>query len=106
MQHASTEARVHSQQSLISFSNGSFMASTQKTRLDLKIAAAAAVRERLRQGLPLTVERLKFRQADQIADSDIDAYVGLNWLEWQGGGLRLTITGKNVCAQMTAPSAV
>ena len=80
------------------------MASTQKTRLDVKIAAAAAEREKLRQGLPLTVEKLKFRQADQIADSDIDAYVGLNWLEWQGGGLRLTITGKNVCAQMTAPS--
>ena len=81
------------------------MASTQKARIELKIATAAALRERLRQGLPLTVSRLNHRQADQIEDSDIDAYVGLNWLEWQGGGLRLTITGKNVCAQMmTAPS--
>ncbi len=80
------------------------MASTQKARLELKIATAAALRERLKQGLPLTVERLNHRQADQIDDSDIDAYVGLNWLEWQGGGLRLTITGKNVCAQMMAPS--
>lgn len=80
------------------------MASTQKARIELKVATAAALRERLRQGLPLTVSRLNHRQADQIEDSDIDAYVGLNWLEWQGGGLRLTITGKNVCAQMTAPS--
>ena len=80
------------------------MASTQKARIELKIATAAALRERLRQGLPLTVERLNHRKADQIDDSDIDAYVGLNWLEWQGGGLRLTITGKNVCAQMLAPS--
>ena len=65
------------------------------------------MRERLRQALPLTVERLNHRQADLIEDSDIEAYVGLNWLEWHGGGLRLTITGRNVCAQMTtAPASV
>ena len=82
------------------------MASTQQTRVELKAAAAAVVRERLRQSLPLTVERLNHRQADQIDDSDIEAYVGLNWLEWHGGGLRLTITGRNVCAQLsTAPTA-
>jgi hypothetical protein len=26
--------------------------------------------------------------------------VALNWLEWHGGGLRLTITGRNVRAQV------
>ncbi|MBB1604118.1 MULTISPECIES: hypothetical protein [unclassified Variovorax] len=83
------------------------MASNQQTRVELKAAAAAVVRERLRQALPLTVERLNHRQADLIEDSDIEAYVGLNWLEWHGGGLRLTITGRNVCAQMTtAPASV
>ena len=82
------------------------MASNQQTRVELKAAAAAVVRERLRQALPLTVERLNHRQADLIEDSDIEAYVGLNWLEWHGGGLRLTITGRNVCAQLTTPSAV
>lgn len=83
------------------------MASNQQTRVELKAIAAAAVRERLRQALPLTVERLNQRQADLIEDSDIEAFVGLNWLEWHGGGLRLTITGRNVCAQMTtAPASV
>ncbi len=64
----------------------------------------AATRERLRQALPATVELLKQRQAERISDADIEAYVALNWLEWHGGGLRLTITGRNVCAQ-TATAA-
>lgn len=65
-----------------------------------KADLAALTRERLRQGLPLTMERLKQRQADLIDSDDIDAYVALNWLEWHGGGLRLTITGRNVRAQV------
>ena len=69
-------------------------------RLSLKADMAALARERLRQGLPLTMERLKQRQADLIDSNDIDAYVALNWLEWHGGGLRLTITGRNVRAQV------
>ncbi|MDQ0573164.1 hypothetical protein QFZ42_004998 [Variovorax paradoxus] len=79
------------------------MASTpqqqQQTRAALKAADVAERRERLRRGLPAVVELLQSRQADRIDDSDIDAYVSLNWLEWHGGGLRLTITGRNVCAQ-------
>jgi hypothetical protein len=64
-----------------------------------RAANAAEQRERLRRALPATVELLQSRQADRIDDRDIDAYVNLNWLEWHGGGLRLTITGRNVCAQ-------
>jgi len=79
------------------------MASNSQTRVSPKAAAEAAARERLRQALPATVGHLQQHQADQIDDEDIDAYVRLNWLEWHGGGLRLTITGRNVCAQM-APS--
>jgi hypothetical protein len=77
------------------------------TSIPARTSAAdeAAARERLRQALPATVDLLNQRQADRIDDKDIDAYVKLNWLEWHGGGLRLTITGRNVCAQM-APSAV
>ncbi len=82
------------------------MASLQQTPASPKAAAAAAQRERLRQGLPATVELLKQRQADRIDDREIDAYVSLNWLEWHGGGLRLTITGRNVCAQTAASTIV
>ena len=80
------------------------MASISQTRASSKAASEAADRERLRQALPATVDHLQNHQAGQIDGDDIDAYVKLNWLEWHGGGLRLTITGRNVCAQM-APSA-
>lgn len=77
----------------------------QQTRAALRAADAAERRERLRRALPATVELLQSRQADRIDDNDIDAYVSLNWLEWHGGGLRLTITGRNVCAQ-SVPTAL
>lgn len=75
--------------------------SKQKPAKALSLAAAQeiALRERLRLALPATAELLQHRQAGQIDGDDIDAYVKLNWLEWHGGGLRLTITGRNVCAQ-------
>ena len=79
------------------------MASNSQTRVSPEAAAEAATRERLRQALPATVDFLRQHQAGRIDDGDIDAYVKLNWLEWHGGGLRLTITGRNVCAQL-APS--
>jgi len=75
------------------------MASNSQTRISERAANEAAARERLRQALPATVDHLQNHQADRIDDNDIDAYVRLNWLEWHGGGLRLTITGRNVCAQ-------
>ncbi len=72
---------------------------------DPAASAEAARRDRLRLALPATAEQLKLRHADQIDADDIEAYVALNWLEWQGGGLRLTITGKNICAQMSPATA-
>ena len=69
------------------------------------VSAESIRRERLRLALPATAAMLRERHADQIDADDIEAYVALNWLEWQGGGLRLTITGKNVCAQV-APAIV
>ena len=59
-------------------------------------------REALRDALPTTVELLRRRRASDIAERDIDDYVALNWLEWNGGGLRLTAVGENVCKQMAA----
>ncbi|MED5618302.1 hypothetical protein [Ideonella sp. BN130291] len=65
-------------------------------------APAAARKEALRNTLLATVDLLKRRRASDIAEDDIDAYVALNWLEWNGGGLRLTTTGDNVCKQLTS----
>ena len=81
------------------------MASISQTRASSKADAKAAERERLRQALPATVGHLRQHQAGQIDDNDIEAYVQLNWLEWHGGGLRLTITGRNVCAQVATPTS-
>jgi len=58
-------------------------------------------RETLRNALLATVDQLHRRRASEIPDGYIDGYVALNWLEWHGGGLRLTITGTNVCRQVT-----
>ena len=56
-------------------------------------------RETLRETLPITVSLLKQHRAGEIDAGDIDDYVALNWLEWNGGSLRLTVTGDNVCRQ-------
>jgi hypothetical protein len=53
--------------------------------------------EMLRSMLPHTLECLKARQAHLIGDDLIEDYVSLDWLEWAGGGLRLTETGRNLC---------
>ena len=61
-------------------------------------------REVLRDALPATVGLLKMRRAAEIAESDIEDYVALNWMEWNGGGLRLTTTGENICRQVVVRS--
>jgi hypothetical protein len=55
----------------------------------------------LRDHLLGTVDLLRQRRASDIAEGLIDSYVARNWLEWNGGGLRLTTTGDNVCKQLT-----
>ena len=65
-------------------------------------ARIPARRDALREALPTTVELLRRRRASDIAERDIDDYVALNWLEWTGGGLRLTAVGENVCKQLAA----
>jgi hypothetical protein len=54
----------------------------------------------LRDSLLSTVELLGQRQASQVADGLIADYLALEWLEWNGGTLRLTVTGSNVCEQL------
>ena len=59
-------------------------------------------RQVLRDSLLTTVEFLNQRQADQVDDGFIADYLALDWLEWNGGTLRLTVTGTNVCEQLRA----
>ena len=56
----------------------------------------------MRDALLATVDLPKRRRAGEIDETYIDEYVALNWLEWNGGGLRLTTVGDNVCKQLTA----
>lgn len=71
---------------------------------DVPVVAAEPLSklDRLRDALPGTVDCLKRRRADLIDTTLIDEYVSLQWLEWHGGGLRLTVTGRNVCAQLAS----
>ena len=59
-------------------------------------------RDHLRAALPSTVDLLYRRRADLIGEGTIGDYVALHWLEWNGGALRLTVTGKNICDQIKA----
>jgi hypothetical protein len=49
-----------------------------------------------------TVSLLRHRRAGEIGEAYIDGYVALNWLEWNGGSLRLTVTGDNMRKQLSS----
>jgi hypothetical protein len=53
----------------------------------------------LRAALPGAAAFLKRRRADLLKPDEIADYVALDWLSWEGGGLKLTATGENICAQ-------
>lgn len=53
----------------------------------------------LRLSLQASVDALARRRACDIDETFIDDYVRLDWLEWNGGGLRLTTVGENICLQ-------
>jgi hypothetical protein len=77
--------------------------STRRKKLPKPSAAEiarASRREELRSQLLATVDTLRQRRADLLSDASIDEYVSLDWLEWNGGSLQLTQTGKHVCQQM------
>jgi len=59
-------------------------------------------REQLRTELLTTVDSLYRRRADLVSEGFIADYVALRWLEWNGGALRLTVTGNDMCEQMRA----
>lgn len=62
-------------------------------------------REQLLEALLDTVDLLHGRRAAEILPGYIDDYVALNWLEWNGGALRLTVTGDNIRRQLKAQRA-
>ena len=59
-------------------------------------------REALKDALLSTVNLLEHRRCAEIAEGYIDGYVALNWMEWNGGSLRLTVTGSNNRKQLTS----
>jgi YbbR domain-containing protein len=60
---------------------------------------AAAHQEQPLAALRANVQLLQGRRAAEIEPGDIEAYVALDWLEWAGGTLELTVTGDNVLRQ-------
>jgi hypothetical protein len=80
------------------------MSKSAKGMLEASLKEEAERKERLRLALPAAVELLRSRQAGLIAAREIEEFVALNWLEWHGGTLRLTVTGSNVVSQSRANS--
>ncbi|MBN9407783.1 MAG: hypothetical protein J0H69_01420 [Burkholderiales bacterium] len=58
----------------------------------------------LREGMRRVEDLLKRNRAGELGDDVIEELVSLSWIEWQGGALRLTLTGANICRQVPAPS--
>ncbi|RRS04640.1 hypothetical protein EIP75_09475 [Aquabacterium soli] len=54
----------------------------------------------LRGALQDAVDALQRCRACDIPESHIEDFVLLDWLTWEGGGLKLTTTGENVCRQV------
>ena len=81
------------------------MSKSAKGMLEASAREESERKERLRQALPAAVELLRTRQAGLIAPREIEDYIALNWLEWHGGTLRLTVTGSNVCSQSRVNSS-
>ena len=81
------------------------MSKAAKGILEASLKEEAERKERLRQALPAAAELLRTRQAGLIAAREIEEFIALNWLEWHGGTLRLTVTGSNVVSQCRAANS-
>jgi len=80
------------------------MSKAAKGILDASLKEESERKERLRQALPAAAELLRTRQAGLIAAREIEEFIALNWLEWHGGSLKLTVTGSNIVSQSRANS--
>jgi hypothetical protein len=80
------------------------MSKAAKGILEASLKEEAERKERLRQALPAAAELLRTRQAGLIAAREIEEFIALNWLEWHGGSLKLTVTGSNIVSQSRANS--
>jgi hypothetical protein len=70
--------------------------------LHVVTGAPAVSADELRGSLLSTIDLLYRRRAAEVGDRLIDGYIALDWLEWNGGTLRLTATGENVRRQLVA----
>ncbi|HWP20183.1 MAG TPA: hypothetical protein VNO84_13710 [Burkholderiaceae bacterium] len=61
---------------------------------------AEAADQELRTLLMTVVQHMRERRMDLIEERALAPLLALDWIEWHGGALRLTITGSNVCEQM------
>jgi hypothetical protein len=65
-------------------------------------AALAKINSTLHDSLLATVDLLSRRRAGDIPEKTIDQFVAIRWLEWNGGGLRLTAAGESVLVKVQA----
>lgn len=77
----------------------------REKHIDTSTRPVAQRRDALKEGLPHVVQCLKSHRANLIGDGCIDDYVALDWLEWRGGHLQLTVVGQNICRQIVLASA-
>ena len=55
---------------------------------------APIITEQTCEAFARAADALQLRRANRIAESDIDDFVGLCWMDWRGGALRITPLGQ------------
>lgn len=66
------------------------------------ISLAPGRRSQLTSIFPAAVDCLHRRRASEVSESAIEDFVSLGWLEWNGGGLKVTVIGENLCVAARA----
>jgi hypothetical protein len=64
--------------------------------------ALAKINGALHDSLLVTVDLLSRRRAGEIPEKTIAHFVAIRWLEWNGGGLRLTAAGESTLVKIQA----
>lgn len=65
-------------------------------------ATLAKINSALHESWLATVDALARRRAGDIPEKTIDQFVAIRWLEWNGGGLRLTAAGEGILVKTQA----
>lgn len=73
------------------------MTDTLHDPIALSVSTPSSTDQSLYAELLTAVDKLLRRRADQLDEKKVDQFVRKGWLQWNGGALKLTPVGAQVC---------